>query len=123
METHEIIAKRWRTLEAFTGLDTVPVTLAQNEILDLLDRIAELEAQIAMALSMVEDHRLVIEHKEETHVLSMKRIAELEDKLATSEQLAEQHLMVIDGQAQLINELTLPADHMERSEYESGEWQ
>lgn len=38
-----IIAKRWRTLSIFQGMDTVPTTLAQNEILDLLDYIAELE--------------------------------------------------------------------------------
>jgi len=39
----EIIAKRWRTLDLWQGIDTVPVTLAQNEVLDLLDHIAELE--------------------------------------------------------------------------------
>jgi hypothetical protein len=43
----EIIANRWRSLTIFQGMDTVPTTLAQNEILDLLDYIAELEAKIA----------------------------------------------------------------------------
>lgn len=39
----EIIAQRWRTLSIFQDMDTVPVTLAQNEILDLLDHIAKIE--------------------------------------------------------------------------------
>lgn len=43
----EIIAKRWRTLSIFQDMDTVPTTLAQNEILDLLDYIAELKSKIA----------------------------------------------------------------------------
>lgn len=43
----EIIARRWRTLDLWQDMDTVPTTLAQNEILDLLDYIAELEAKLA----------------------------------------------------------------------------
>ena len=48
----ETIRRRWVTDPIFSDRETVPVSLARNEILDLLDVIDSLRLQIATAMAV-----------------------------------------------------------------------
>jgi hypothetical protein len=43
--TANIIIKRWKTLEIFEGIDNVPVSFAQGDVLDLAFVIEQLQTE------------------------------------------------------------------------------